>query len=757
MSSPACPDVSPSEPPVGTETAALFAEAVALYQAGRYEAVLTLVEAAGGRKIAAALLLNVAGAAAKMAARTELAEHYWRAVLHLEPDCVDVHYNIGVLMQGLHRHHEAETAYRAALRLKPDYADAHYNLATLLHGLQRPAEAEAAYRETIRLQPDYVDAYYNFGILLYGLRRLSEAEWAYRAVLDRQPAHVHAHYNAGILFQELKRYDEAEVAYRTVIRLQPDYVDAYNNLGILLKGVKRYAEAEAAYREAIRLQPDYANAYYNLGDLMHEQMRREEAQHWLQCVLDRYPDSFKARWCLLCVTIPFLYDSVAEIEQARLAYTRALDGLIAWYAANRARRLRDAWQAVGSMQNFYLAYQGQNDLALQVRYGGLVCTLMADHFPEWAVRPALPPPAPGGKWRIGIASSYFYNHSNWKIPLQGWVEQMDRSRFILFGYHIGTEWDEQTEVAQRSFDYFHARHTFAEWCQRMREDQLHVLIFPGLGMDQESLQLAALRLAPIQCTSFGHPLTSGMSTMDYFLSSDRMEAPGAEAYYAESLVRLPNLSICYTPPVVSPLRWTRQELGLTETDIVFFCPQSTQKYLPQYDGLLVEIARRVPQARFLFLAGYQNAVSDQLMRRLQHQFALASLPGAQQVRLLPRMNASQFQAMRQVVDVLLDTPEWSGLNSTLELIQDGLPVVTLPGPFMRGRHTLAILRQMEMEELIADTPESYVNIAVRLALDPVWRNTIRTRMAARYPVVCGDLAPVRGLEAFLEKAIAAGG
>jgi predicted O-linked N-acetylglucosamine transferase (SPINDLY family) len=121
--------------------------------------------------------------------------------------------------------------------------------------------------------------------------------------------------------------------------------------------------------------------------------------------------------------------------------------------------------------------------------------------------------------------------------------------------------------------------------------------------------------------------------------------------------------------------------------------------------------------------------------------------------LIPTLDSDQFQAMSQIVDVLLDTPDWSGCNSTLELLAHGLPVVTLPGRFMRGRHTLAILRMIRMDELIAATPQAYVDLAVRLGTDPLWRKDVRERIVSRYPDACGDLTAVRGLEAFLEDAV----
>jgi predicted O-linked N-acetylglucosamine transferase (SPINDLY family) len=331
---------------------------------------------------------------------------------------------------------------------------------------------------------------------------------------------------------------------------------------------------------------------------------------------------------------------------------------------------------------------------------------------------------------------------------------MDRSRFRLFGYHTSHTEDGETEVARRSFDQFSDKLPFNELCTTILGDRLDVLIYPGLGMDQDTWQMAALRLAPIQCTSWGHPITSGLPTIDYFLSSDLMEPENAAEHYCETLVRLPNLSIHYTKPDAKSLVLRREDFGLAADAVVYFCPQSLQKYLPQNDALLIEIARRVPSAKFVFLANGPSAVSAFLMDRLHRAFAQANLIGTDHLLLIAALDSDQFQAMSQIVDVLLDTPDWSGCNSSLELLAHGLPVVTLPGEFMRGRHTMAILRMMAMEELIANTPEAYVDLAVRLGSEPVWRKALQARIQASYPQACGDMAAVRGLEQFLESAVA---
>jgi CRISPR-associated protein Csy1 len=68
-----------------------------------------------------------------------------------------------------------------------------------------------------------------------------------------------------------------------------------------------------------------------------------------------------------------------------------------------------------------------------------------------------------------------------------------------------------------------------------------------------------------------------------------------------------------------------------------------------------------------------------------------------------------------MADVVLDTPRWSGGNTSIDAFAAGTPVVTLPGRFMRGNQTAGMLALMGLQGLIAEDPEDYVRIALEIA------------------------------------------
>jgi predicted O-linked N-acetylglucosamine transferase (SPINDLY family) len=169
----------------------------------------------------------------------------------------------------------------------------------------------------------------------------------------------------------------------------------------------------------------------------------------------------------------------------------------------------------------------------------------------------------------------------------------------------------------------------------------------------------------------------------------------------------------------------RSRLGVPGDAAVYLCVQSLFKYLPRHDALLARIAAAVPAARFVFLGHPRAAVTTAFSRRLGAEFARQGVALDGRAVFLPRLSHADYLAVNLAADVFLDRPEWSGGNTTLEAIACGLPVVTLPGTFMRGRHSAAILEQLDLSELIATSEDDYVAIATALGLDPLRRSRAR--------------------------------
>ena len=657
------------------------------------------------------------------------------------------HKNIAIAFQARGQRDEAIGHLRSAIAIAPKDPDSHGQLAALLQERGKIDEAVASWRNALALTPNHPAALGNLGGALLEQGAIDEAVECCRRAAALAPNFPDAHYNLALALRRRGWLEEAASACRRALVLRPDFAEAHATLGVLFKEQGRLDEAESALRQALTLRPHDPETQVNLGAVLQEQGHGTEAVAELAHALARNPNLIEARLAVCMAQLPPIAMSEDEMAAARRAYANHLGELSK--AVGTTIPLRDFAEAIGTSQPFYLAYQGRNDRELQSLYGDMVCRASAGRFPP---APLAAPPDAGEKIRVGIVSGFFWNHSNWKLPIKGWLTKLDRTRFELFGYHTGTVRDSATEEAASCCRRFvEGPLTVEAWRTNILADAPHVLIYPEIGMNRMSLRLAAQRLAPVQCNSWGHPDTSGLSTMDYYLSSDLMEPANAQDHYSERLVRLPNLSVYWEPAECAEVSIDRRDLGLRPGAIAYWCGQSLVKYLPQFDDVFPRIAQAVGDCQFVFLAFARSPHVTTIFReRLGRAFARCGLKADEYCVFLPPLTPDRFVAAIGQCDVILDSIEWSGCNSTLESIVHHRPIVAMIGQTMRGRHTSAILSMMGVTETIAKNPDDYVSIAARLAREPGWRASVANRMAAGTSPLLRDRTCIAALEAFLE-------
>ena len=172
--------------------------------------------------------------------------------------------------------------------------------------------------------------------------------------------------------------------------------------------------------------------------------------------------------------------------------------------------------------------------------------------------------------------------------------------------------------------------------------------------------------------------------------------------------------------------------------------------MPQDDDLYAEIAKRVADAKFLFLAHNSKRVTQIFRDRLSAAFSAAGLDADEYCQILPRVSPDEFVELNRKADILLDSTNWSGGGGT-SLVPFALdkPVVTLPGQFMRGRHTYGMLMQMGIPELIAGDKSDYVDISVELGKNKSFYSEMRKKINENKKTLFDDKTIIQELEKFL--------
>jgi protein O-GlcNAc transferase len=645
---------------------------------------------------------------------------------------------------------EAEAAYRRVLATAPDASEAALKLGLLLSRQGRDEEATGILRTASAADPGLAVAHGALAASLLATGDLGAAGESAERALALAPDDRNFVANLAVIRNAQGRFATAAALCRGALAGGEEPA-LLNTLGVALKEDGRLDEAAASFERAAALRPGFVEAFYNLAAARKDQGRTDDAVALLRQVVGSAPPLAAARFALCMAHLPPLYADEAEIGARRADYAAELEALAAHADRVGAAGLA---QGVGAAQPFQLAYQGENDVELQRRHGRLVCRATSGAFPA---TPVARSPALGERVRVGFVCGHFRRHSVWRLPTRGWVAGLDRSRFEVTGYHTSPLQDAETERARRLFDRFvQGPLPIGAWRGRIAADRPHVLIYPEIGMDPTVAQLAAMRLAPVQYASWGHPSTSGYPTIDFFLSSAAMEPEDGDDHYAERLVRLPGLSTTVTlEPLARPVP-SRASLGLPEGAIVYWCAQSLYKYLPRHDAIFAAIAARAPDSRFVFIEFPGSpSLTERFRARLAAAFSAQGLAAERSCVFLPRMDPDAFVAAIGCADVVLDSLGWSGCNSLVDGLVHALPIITLPGETMRSRHGAALLRQLGADRLICSTEEAYVDAAVALGADRDARETA-SRTLRRGLAALGDLEPVRALERHIAEACGAG-
>jgi protein O-GlcNAc transferase len=578
------------------------------------------------------------------------------------------------------------------------------------------------------------------GQVAAGERQLQEA-------LSVDPNDAIAHANLGAVRKDLGRGEEAVQSFERALALQPQLSEAAFNLAMLRIDRKEWGAAAALLRDYVAQHPRDAEAHYWLGNARMGDADAAGAQGAYEAAVRIDSQHARARWGLVMAQLPAVAVNEQQQAQALQSFERELDRLREWC---RTQAKADAWQAVGAQQPFYLAYLEENHAAVLRRYGALCVELMS----AWAKRMKVPPPAAvraGEPLRVGIVSAHVHGHSVWHALLRGWVQHLDRQRFELHLFHTGITSDDETRwAAGQVASLQQGLGEWTAWAKAVSDARLDVVIYPEIGMDASTLRLASLRLARVQLAGWGHPLTTGLPTIDGYLGAQAFEPATATEHYSETLHALPRLGCAYRPYGTRPQVVQLADWGVAPGDRVLVAPGVAFKYGPREDALWVEIARRCAPCKLLFFRG-KDGHAARLEQRLRAAFAAAQVDFDAHVRFVPRQSQAAFFGLLQRTDVVLDTVGFSGFNTAMQAVECGTPMVAWEGRFMRGRFASGILRALQLEEWIADSHAAYVDRVVRLCEDAALRDRVRQQIVARRGALYDDAASVKALAALLEQ------
>ena len=648
-------------------------------------------------------------------------EAFREAIRHKQ-DYAGAYYNIGNALLAAGELDQALQNYRAALDIQPDYAAAHCSMGIALKALGRIDEAVSSLRTALQIAPGMGEAVngmggllehlYSSGMNLMGNGKPVDAVTSFSRVLEIEPNLAEAHFNLGNAQKMLGQNEAAAKSYRRAVEIRPEYAEAYGSLGVVLHDLWNFEEEVASYRRALAINPGLAEVHSNMGVALKESGMIAESEESYRRALEIAPDSgiFRA---VHAFTLPIAPQSIPASEGATLQFDRALQDLGDWLAASPANRERFSG-AVGLQHPFYLAYRNGNHIERLSRYGDMVSPADQQNLAN--------PDYGHAKIRMAVVSDHFRRHSVWDVIIRGILTNLDRSRFEVLLYSMSHAEDGETQFARLHCDVWRDARTvvgFDGWLEAIKNDKPDVIFYPEIGMNTMTLRLAARRLAHLQIASWGHPITTGLPTIDIFLSGELLEAPDADGHYREKLVRLPGTGCCTTPIGVGPDTVPEIELELAKrTGARFLIAQAPFKFDPADDSLFADIAADVGECTFILPQNPQFSwANEQLFARIGRAFRDRNIDPKRHLLPIPWLPRGKFYALLDLCDVYLDCPSFSGYTTAWQAVHRGLPVVTLEGDFLRQRLAAGLLRRIGMIDTIAGSRDEYREIAARIATE----------------------------------------
>ena len=720
----------------------LLAQAQALHRAGRLpeaeRAYLQLAQSTPGNPD----LTHLLGVLAFQQGNTARAIERYRAAIALRSSFPQAHNNLAIALKSAGRLDEAEASFAAALEAKPDYAEAAYNLGILLDARGADTEAERAYRRALEIKGDWIEPLGNLGNLLRKRGLIPEAEPYLERAATLAPSDATTAGNLALLRIDQSRLAEARTLAERAQSLAPDSARWLIAAGTAARLQKDFDGAVPKFEQAAKIEPKDASLWFELGLALEACADDEAARAALARARELAPDWERLRWTE-ALLLPRVPRDDAEVAEALRRFDDGLDSLESTLRLDTPEHRAAALEAATSLVPFSLHYLPGDHTARQVRYADLVAKVTRATFPEFASAPT--PRTKRERIRVGFVSSQVHDHVVMRY-FSDFIVKLDPARFERLVWSTSDVRDGVTnEIAAKVDRFVPGESTLAALATDVRAADLDVLVFLDAGLDPRNGALASLRLAPVQVAFYGHPVTTGFDSVGYFVSGELLETPSSDAHYREKLVRLPGIGASVQPPPAPGDGTWIDKLRLDGKPLVI-CLQNLGKVPPSFDATLAGILAETG-ARLVFLNRGER-LTRRFRARIDGALAARGVP-RDAIHIEPTHDRGEFLGGVARADLVLDTPGFSGGATSLDALWAGTPIVAFEGDSARARQTSAMLRALDLDELIARDDAGYVALAVALLADSARRDSLRQRIRAGAPGLFGDSRAIAALHDFL--------
>ena len=666
---------------------------------------------------------------------TSTAEYHLRQAIALDDENGIAHALLGRVLVMQARSPEALPILQKAAARLPAVAEVQTALGHALRDAGRLDDACSAYRLSQSLDPASIETRFLLGKTLLQREQFQQASDELQQLANAGVAAPQLHFHLGNALKGTGRYDEAERAYHRACETDADMTLPLYELGNVARHRHDYSEARCYYEAVLQHKPDDANTLIALGNVLKtldEQTAATETYRKALQVLPREP-----RWELWVTTLcPTVFDSAAAIDEYRASFLKDVDRIRAMGPTMKPADVTGSACPVP----YNLQFHGRDDLSLKQAYASLFTpTFEAGEAPVNTGRP-----------RVGMVVTAGHEGVFLRF-LGGILQGMSLREFDLHIVCAPSGCERIRSYLNR--DEIHVLPMpgrFDAAVQMLRDARFDVLYHWEVGSDVTNYFLPFFRLAAMQCTACGVPVTSGTPCLDYFLSTDSAEPVDGDAHYSETLIRAQTLLSCQPRMTLPDVPKPREAFGFDPDQHIYLSPHKIEKFHPDMDPMFAEILRRDERGILAIPSDRHGCTAPKLRARMA-----AVMPDVvDRVMFLPYQTFDDYLSLNAVADVLLDPLHYGGGLTLWDSFSLNKPTVTLPGRFVRGRYCLSIYSLLGLDSCIATSHDDYVQRAVTLGTDADYRRHVELQIAATSDALFDDHKAVREHERIFERLVA---
>ena len=623
---------------------------------------------------------------------------------------------------------DAETALKQAKQKLPQHPQYELFMGAIAFEREQLPIAEKHFKKALKAFPGNIAAKNSLATVLAKQANYPRAEQLLREVIQQQPGYLAAEINLAALYLEQDKNEQAYSLLQELVGKNTNNPVLFNMLGISQRRLGKVAGAIASLNQALQLNPDFLDAHKNIAALFLNVDAAEKALDHLDIALSMCPDDTtllkqlgqchiknglldKARDAIAKVLKYDPSDVEAMLMQARIL-DMAGQHAEAEILIERVLKLEpnnlQALQSRAFMSNYSEALRREDVYSRHHAFGEALSKL---HPP--VKNKAKKSSEPKDVVTVGFVSGDFNHHAvtYFFLPL---ARHYDRSRIKIVCYHNSEKVDDFTQKIKDLVDGYHNISGLAtSACKsRFKQDGIDVLIDMSGLSGGNRLDLFAKKLVPIQLSWLAYPNTTGLDAIDYRVSEYCIEPlPDSQAYSTEKIVHMPNGFLCFESPV--PREQLNIVRDLSPDSVRLGSCNNFRKLTRTHMSLWAQAMNRIDNATLTLK--YAQLTNPSTCEEVLDFFASLGV-SRDRIKLVGKVrDYKEHLEFYNNIDIALDTFPYNGTTTTFEALYMATPVMTMRGDRHAARVGAAILGKLELDELIANNAEEYVERIVALA------------------------------------------